>query len=117
MVQVSNLSKAYGQQVIFDEVSFTVNPGERIGLVGRNGHGKTTLFRMILGEEKPDSGVIRIPDGYTIGSLSQHISFTRSTVLEEGCLGLPESEDGRDESYKVKTILTGLGLSQDKFSQ
>ncbi len=117
MLQVSNLSKAYGQQVIFDEVSFTVNPGERIGLVGRNGHGKTTLFRMILGEEKPDSGVIRIPAGYTIGNLSQHISFSRPTVLEEGCLGLSVSEDGRDESYKVKAILTGLGLSRDNFSQ
>ena len=99
--------------MIFDAVSFTVNPGERIGLVGRNGHGKTTLFRMILGEEKPDDGVISIPAGYTVGHLSQHISFTRPTVLEEGCVGLPESEDGRDESYKVKTILTGLGVSPD----
>ncbi len=111
MLQVSSLSKAYGQQVIFDAVSFTVNPGERIGLVGRNGHGKTTFFRMILGEEKPDDGVINIPSGYTVGHLSQHISFTRPTVLEEGCVGLPKSEDGRDESYKVKTILTGLGVS------
>src|SRR5208337_2875861 len=117
MVQVSNLSKAYGQQVIFDEVSFTVNPGERIGLVGRNGHGKTTLFRMILGEEKPDDGVISIPAGYTVGHLSQHIRFTKRTVLEEGCVGLPESEDGRDESYKVKTILTGLGVSPDDFDR
>ena len=97
--------------MIFDAVSFTVNPGERIGLVGRNGHGKTTFFRMILGEEKPDDGVINIPSGYTVGHLSQHISFTRPTVLEEGCVGLPKSEDGRDESYKVKTILTGLGVS------
>jgi len=117
MVQVSNLSKAYGQQVIFDEVSFTVNPGERIGLVGRNGHGKTTLFRMILGEEKPDDGVISVPTGYTVGHLSQHIRFTRPTVLEEGCVGLPESEDGRDESYKVKTVLTGLGVSPDAFDR
>ncbi len=54
MIQVSNLSKAYGTQVLFDDVGFTVNAGERIGLVGRNGHGKTTLLRMITGEEKPD---------------------------------------------------------------
>ncbi len=117
MLQVSDLSKAYGQQVIFDGVSFTVGPGERIGLVGRNGHGKTTLFRMILGEEKPDDGIISVPVGYTVGHLSQHIRFTRPTVLEEGCLGLPASEDGRDESYKVKTILTGLGLSPDDFDR
>ncbi len=115
MLQVSNLSKAYGQQVIFDAVSFTVNAGERIGLVGRNGHGKTTLFRMVLGEEHPDDGVIRLPAGYTVGHLSQHIHFSEPTVLEEGCLGLHAAEDGRDESYKVKAILTGLGLSRDDF--
>ena len=103
--------------MIFDAVSFTVNPGERIGLVGRNGHGKTTLFRMILGEEKPDGGVISIPAGYTVGHLSQHIRFIRPTVLEEGCVGLPESEDGTDESYKVKTILTGLGVSPAAFDR
>jgi ATP-binding cassette subfamily F protein 3 len=115
MLQVSNLCKAYGQQAIFDNASFIVNEGDRIGLVGRNGHGKTTLFRIILGEEKPDDGVISIPAGYRVGHLSQHISFTCKTVLEEGCVGLPASEDGRDESYKVKTILTGLGFSPDSF--
>ena len=73
----------------FDNVSFVVNPGERIGLVGRNGHGKTTLFRMILGEEEPDAGVISVPNYYTIGHLSQHIRFTEDTVLKEGCLSLP----------------------------
>ena len=63
MIQVSGLSKSYGRQVLFDNVGFTVNPGERIGLVGRNGHGKTTLFRLITGEEHPDSGTITIPGG------------------------------------------------------
>src|SRR5208283_3038157 len=117
MLQVSDLSKAYGQQVIFDKAGFTVNPTERIGLVGRNGHGKTTLFRLISGDEKPDAGVISVPAGYTIGYLSQHISFTCPTVLEEGCLGIPRADDGRDESYKVKTILSGLGLSADDFGR
>jgi len=51
MLKITGLEKACGSQVIFDNVSFVMNPGERIGLVGRNGHGKTTLFRMILGEE------------------------------------------------------------------
>ncbi|MDH4231976.1 MAG: ATP-binding cassette domain-containing protein, partial [Nitrospirota bacterium] len=111
MIQANNLEKAYGQQVIFDDVSFTINPGERVGLVGRNGHGKTTLFRIILGEEHPDSGAIRIPNGYRIGHLSQHLRFTGETVLSEACLSLPKAEDGRDESYKVKAILSGLGFS------
>jgi ATP-binding cassette, subfamily F, member 3 len=113
MIQVNNLEKAYGRQLIFENISFTVNPGERIGLVGRNGHGKTTLFRMILGTEHPDSGTIRIPGNYRIGHLSQHLSFTEATVLQEACLSLQKSEDGRDESYQVKTILSGLGFSDD----
>jgi ATP-binding cassette subfamily F protein 3 len=117
VIQGSNLYKAYGQQVIFDDIGFTVNAGERIGLVGRNGHGKTTLFKMILGEEKPDSGVISIPNHYKIGHLSQHISFTEDSILKEGCLSLSPAEDGRDETYRVETVLMGIGFSEEDFTR
>ena len=117
MLKVSGLEKSYGGQEIFDNVSFVINPGERIGLVGRNGHGKTTLFRMILGEEHPDAGAISVPNNYAIGHLSQHIHFTEDTVLKEGCLSLPVSEDGIDESYKVEAILMGLGFTEDDFNR
>jgi ATP-binding cassette subfamily F protein 3 len=117
MIQVNAVSKAFGTQVLFDDVSFTINPGERIGLVGRNGHGKTTLFRMFLREEKPDEGTISIPSGYTIGHLSQHISFTAPTVLAEGCLSLPPNEEHRDETYRVKSILLGLGFTEEDFER
>jgi ATP-binding cassette subfamily F protein 3 len=115
VIQVSNLSKTYGTQVIFDDIGFTVNTGERIGLVGRNGHGKTTLLKMITGEERPDAGVISVPNNYAVGYLSQHLKFSRDSVLEEVCLGLKPADDGRDESYKAKTILMGLGFSADDF--
>lgn len=115
MLQVSSLYKAYGSQVIFEDVGFTVNSGERVGLVGRNGHGKTTLFRMILGEEHPDSGCISVPNNYSVGHLSQHLSFSEDSVLNEGCLSLPENEDGLDETYKVKAILMGLGFTEAQF--
>jgi ATP-binding cassette subfamily F protein 3 len=111
MIQVNNLDKWYGRQVIFEKAGFTLNPGERVGLVGRNGHGKTTLFKMILGQERPDSGCISIPTGYKIGHLSQHISFSEDTVLKEACLSLPDNEDGIDETYKSEIILTGLGFA------
>ena len=80
MLQVANIEKSYGKQTLFDGVSFTVNPGERVGLVGRNGHGKSTLFRMILGEEHQDDGTITTPAGYTIGHLSTHIHFTEASA-------------------------------------
>jgi len=117
MLQVTNIEKSYGKQLLFDGVSFTVNPRERVGLVGRNGYGKSTLFRMILGEEHQDSGTITTPSGYTIGHLSQHIHFTEDTVLKEACLALPKNEDHIDESYKAEAILHGLGFSNDDFER
>ena len=113
MIQVSNLEKSYGRQVLFDKIGFIINPGERVGLVGRNGHGKTTLFSLILGQEHQDSGTVSIPNGYKTGHLSQHIRFTEESVLKEACLSLPHREDGRDESYKAEAILMGLGFSAD----
>ena len=115
MIQVSNLRKSYGQQKIFDDITFTINKGERVGLVGRNGHGKTTLFRLIRGEEHPDSGVISIPNNYRIGHLSQHISFREDTVLGEACTGIPDTDDFNDETYKAEKILMGLGFAKVDF--
>lgn len=115
MLQVTNLKKSYGKQTLFDGVSFTVNPREHLGLVGRNGHGKSTLFRLILGHEHPDAGTISIPSGYTIGHLEQHINFAENTVLREACLALPENEDHIDETWKAEAILHGLGFTNEDF--
>jgi ATP-binding cassette subfamily F protein 3 len=115
MLSVANLTKTYGLQVVFDAVSFTVGDGERVGLVGRNGSGKTTLLRLITGEEEPDSGSINIPRSYAIGYLSQTLSFAKGSVLAEACLTLPPREDGTDETYKVKSILLGLGFDEAAF--
>jgi len=117
MLQVTNIEKSYGKQMLFDGVGFTVNPRERVGLVGRNGHGKSTLFRMILGEEHQDAGTITVPSGYTIGHLSQHIHFTEETVLGEACLALPPNDDHIDETYKAEAILHGLGFTSDDFER
>jgi ATP-binding cassette subfamily F protein 3 len=115
MLSVVNLTKTYGPQVVFDAVSFTVGDGERVGLVGRNGSGKTTLLRLITAEEEPDSGSINIPRGYAIGYLSQTLSFVKGSVLGEASLALPPSEEGTDETYKVKSILLGLGFDEADF--
>ena len=110
MIKINQLSKSYFARELFADVSFQMNAGERLGLVGRNGHGKTTLFRLILGQEEPDSGEITIPRNYRIGHLEQHLHFTRPTILEEAVLGLPEEES--HSIYKVEAILFGLGFSQ-----
>ena len=71
MITVENLTKSYNHEVLFDSVSFKLNPKEKIGLLGRNGHGKTTLFRLITGNASPDSGTIVIPKHYRIGYVRQ----------------------------------------------
>jgi ATP-binding cassette subfamily F protein 3 len=111
MISVVSLTKSFGLQLLFDDASFKLNPKERIGLVGRNGHGKTTLFRLIIGEEIPDSGTISIPKHYRIGYVRQELELTKNTVLEEGMTGLLEEE--QDHYWKVEKILAGLGFSKD----
>ena len=115
MISVQYLSKHYLEQVIFDNISFNLNPRERTALVGRNGHGKTTLFRMLTGQEQCDEGNIAVPKNYRIGYLSQHINFTKPTVLEEGCCSLPADQEGDD--WRVKSVLSGLGFSEDDFDR
>lgn len=115
MIQVTGLRKAFNQRLLFNGVTFAINQGERIGLVGRNGIGKTTLFRLLVGEEQPNDGSISIPKQYRIGYLTQHLGFTAETVLQEGCLGLTERQWDRDETYRVKAVLAGLGFSDADF--
>ena len=109
MIKINQLSKSYFGRNLFADVTLQMNAGERLGLVGRNGHGKTTLFRLILGQEEADSGEIAIPRNYRIGHLEQHLHFTQPTILQEAALGLPEEE--LHSIYKAEAILFGLGFS------
>lgn len=113
MIQVDNLSVSFDGDTLFEGASFTLNPGERCGFVGRNGSGKTTLLRLLTGKEKPDSGSISFSKGYKLGYLDQHIRFTAPTVIEEAALGLPEAE--RECIYKAEKLLLGLGFREEQF--
>jgi len=115
MIQFNKVTKSFGAQVLFEDLSFALNRRERVGLVGRNGHGKTTIFRMVLDEVHPDSGDIIIPRRYRIGHLDQHIKFSKPNVIDEVSLGLPEAE--RDQTWRVETILFGLGFSKDDMTR
>lgn len=111
MISFDNVCKSYGTRILFENVTFNINKGERIGLVGRNGYGKTTLMRIITAEEEADSGKISIPKNYKVGFLKQHIKFSANTVIDEVMKGLSLEES--NEKWKAEKILSGLGFSQE----
>jgi len=115
MISGENIGKSYGDQVLFEGLNFKINSRERVGLVGRNGHGKTTLLRLITGAETPDTGAIITPKNYRLGHVEQQIRFTQETILKEGMTGL--SADESDHHWKVERILAGLGFTPGDFAR
>ncbi|MBI3325327.1 MAG: ATP-binding cassette domain-containing protein [Nitrospinae bacterium] len=111
MIQIDDISKAFGPQLVFTSASAYLQDGTRVGLVGPNGSGKTTLLRMICGEESPDSGAVRIRGQLRLGYLPQELeSGIGQTVLDAVHLGqYPE--------YEAKRILSGLGFAPADFDR
>jgi sulfate-transporting ATPase len=83
VVEAANLSKTYGDRVLFENLSFSLPRGGIVGVIGPNGAGKTTLFRMIVGKDKPDSGEIRIGDTVQIGYVDQDRALDGSKTVWE----------------------------------
>jgi ATP-binding cassette subfamily F protein 3 len=84
MLQVSNIGKRYGDTVILENVSFIVNPGDRLGLIGPNGCGKTTLLRIIAGEEQADAGSAQLsPPDLRLGYLEQGQRYAETDTLND----------------------------------
>ncbi len=86
LFRLSEVYKSYGGTEILRGVSFQINPDEKVGLVGRNGAGKTTVFRLITEEESADSGDVFKTSGLKIGLLEQHVDFTESETVHTAAL-------------------------------
>ena len=111
MLQIESVHKQFSTKVLFDSASAHLRPHTRVGLVGPNGTGKTTLFKMILGEESPDEGTIRKRPRLRIGYLPQELeTITGKTALDAA---------HRDEfpEHEAKRILSGLGFSEADFAR
>ena len=83
MLTVSDLKKTFNLQYLFEKINFSVNPGERVGLIGPNGSGKTTLLKIIAGEETADTGTIHKPADLRLGYLPQGRTFDAGITLRE----------------------------------
>jgi len=107
MLTAHHLSKTYGIQPILQDVSFSISAGERIGLVGPNGCGKTTLMRILVGDEKPDEGTIaHTRSGLRIGYLAQGTDFDPGQTLHSA-LGLATASGEKLES-EVASLAAAL---------
>jgi len=103
MISLVNLSKNYGKRVLFENISLTINQGEKIGLIGPNGAGKSTLFSLILGETESTAGEVRLNKNTHIGYLPQEAHFNSAkTVLAELTEGDQRIMDLKKEKEKLE---------------
>ncbi|MEV6007418.1 ABC-F family ATP-binding cassette domain-containing protein [Streptomyces sp. NPDC051976] len=118
LVNVEAVGKTYGTRALLDGVSLGVSEGDRTGVVGRNGDGKTTLIRMLARLEEPDSGRVTHQSGLRLGVLTQHDSLDPAATVRHEVVG-----DRADHQWagdaKIRDVLTGLfgGLELPGFPQ
>ncbi|WP_095175232.1 MULTISPECIES: ABC-F family ATP-binding cassette domain-containing protein [Blautia] len=107
ILNIEHISKIYGDKIIFEDASFGIHEGDKIGIIGINGTGKTTLLRMAAGIEEPDSGQIVRQNGLRIAYLPQNPEFPRDATVSSYALGKSAETD-----WMVESNLTKLGIVQ-----
>jgi len=116
MLTVAGLSKAFGGRQLFEDVSLTLQSGERVGLVGPNGAGKSTLLKIILGQEPPDAGEVTFIRGTRFGYLPQESEPAGNEIVLDVAVPHDHEHDGQFVA-KAKQILASLGFKQSDFAR
>src|SRR6478752_8263410 len=118
LVNVENVSKVYGTRALLDGVSLGVSEGDRIGVVGRNGDGKTTMIRMLARLEEADTGRVTHNGGLRLGVLTQHDSLDPAATVRQEIIGDLADHEWAGNA-KIRDVLTGLfdGLDLSQFPQ
>lgn len=115
LFRLSDVYKSYGTQDVLRGASLQINPGEHVGLVGRNGAGKTTVFRLISGEESPDRGDLVRARGIRLGLLSQHVHFQAgSTVHESALAAFGHLQQFEHEMHELEHRMAEVGADLEK---
>ena len=105
-LQIENLTKSYGDRMLFDSVTFGVNQGDKIGIIAKNGTGKSTLMRIIAGKESPDSGSVTFRSGLRVGFVEQSPEFTPGQTVLEACVN-SQSDAGRAIAEYEEALASG----------
>ena len=115
LFRLSEVHKSYGTQDVLRGASLQINPGEHIGLVGRNGAGKTTIFRLVNGEETPDKGEVIRSRGTKLGLLAQHIVFEPgSTVHESALAAFGHLQQIEHEMHELEHVMADASADLEK---
>ncbi len=111
-LQVENLTKSYGDRMLFDSVTFGVNEGDKIGLIAKNGTGKSTLLRILSGAEAPDSGNVSFRNGLRVGFLAQMPEFEKGMSIMDNLLATVKSEEHEEWGHedRIRQMLSQLGI-------
>ena len=109
ILNIEHISKIYGEKVIFDDVSLGIHSGDKIGVIGVNGTGKTTLLKIIAKINEPDKGQIICGNGIRVSYLPQNPEFPKKQSILEYVMDGKEHQDWKTES-EAKTILTKFGI-------
>lgn len=112
LLDIQNVSKRFGERVLFEDISFSIGEGQRVGLIAQNGTGKTTLLSMLTGDESCDSGAIIYRNGIKVGYLRQEPKFPEGASVLEACFHGVDFDD--DAQLKAKQILTQLRIKDLK---
>jgi ATP-binding cassette subfamily F protein 3 len=117
MLQLASISKRYGSQIVFDDVSWTVPDGARVGLTGPNGAGKSTLLKMIAGALEPDNGQVAVGRGTLIGYLPQHIIGIRGmSVLDHALAAFAELHELERRREAMEHDLATVDPQSDQYA-
>ena len=109
VLDIQNLSKRFGERVLFQDISFSIAEGQRVGLIAQNGTGKSTLLSLLTGDDTPDSGTIIYRNGIRTGFLRQEPRFPKDATVLEACFSGVNPDD--DTRLKAKQILTQLRIT------
>lgn len=115
-LQIENLTKSYGDRMLFANVTFGVNEGDKIGLIAKNGMGKTTLLRCIAGEESPDSGTVTFRNGIRTGFLEQVPQLDNNQTVLQACITDNGSISQAIQSYET-ALASGNAAEISKASE